>query len=294
MPNITLAVDMMGGDLGPGVVAKGLIAAAIKYPDVQFKAVGQAHVLSQYFATKPGNITVVPAQHEVSMDTNVAIASKLKETSSMGMALNMVKEKQVDACLSTGNTAGLMALSYLILKMQPGIRRPAIISSITFANHRLYITDIGANIASKGEDLFANAKIAATISNKENPRIALLNIASEEEKGTPAIKEAATLLKGSDLNYIGYIEGYDILSKKADIIICDGFVGNCITKFMEGILYMFSNLVEDPEVLPKLDHAALLAGLNGLVYKAHGNSNAKQIEQTIETILNQQQSRIEA
>lgn len=290
MPKIKLAVDLMGGDHGPQNVASGLIASAVKNPDVAFYAVGLPHVLSQYFAKKPQNIQLVPAEHEITMDMSVAQASKFGPTSSMGTAIAMVKAKQVDACISCGNTSGLMALAFRILKMQKNVRRPAILSSIIFQNRRIYITDLGANLLPKAEDYLANAQVAANYVPIANPRISMINVGIEDTKGTPVVKEAHTLLKESSLNYIGFIEGHDILSKKHDIILSDGFVGNCVTKFMESMLVIFKNITNEPNRLPKLNYAALLAGLNGQVYKAHGHCNAMEIEQAIEDTLNQEQS----
>lgn len=294
MPKVKLAVDLMGGDHGPQTVANGLIASAIKNPDVLYYAVGLPHILSQYFSKKPENIQLLPAEHEISMNMSVAEASKYGLSSSMGTAIAMVKAKQVDACISCGNTSGLMALGFRILKMQENIRRPAILSSIVFQNRRIYITDLGANLLPKAEDYLANAQVAANYVPTSNPKISMINVGIEDSKGTPVIKEAHTLLKESSLNYIGFIEGHDILTKEHDIILSDGYIGNCITKFMESMLIMFANLTDEPNRLPKLNYAALLAGLNGRVYKTHAHCNTVEIEQAIEDILNQEESLLSA
>lgn len=280
-----IAVDLMGGDLGPRETSIGLLHVAAKFPDTTFYAIGQPDFLATYFQSKPSNVILKPAEEVIKMETTVTEATRLGERSSMGTAIGMVQRKEADLCLSCGNTAGLMALAYFILKTKPGVRRPAIISSIIHGSHHTYVADLGANILLKPEDFYANAKLASELLNKPSPSIALLNIGKEDNKGTPLLKEASSLLKDSDLNYIGYIEGNEVLAKKADIILFDGFVGNCLTKFMESLLQLVSPMVEDPSKLPRLHHAALLAGLNGPVFKAHGNSNASNFANALTDIL---------
>lgn len=289
-----LAVDIMGSDFGPKAIVSGLVAAAIKYPESTFFAVGQPHILSQYFAKKPSNIVLVPAENEIKMNMSVSEASKMGTSSTMGTAISLVAEGKADACLSCGSTASLMALSFRILRMREGIRRPSILSSIHYGNRRIYIADLGANIEPKAEDFLANGILASAYSKAQDPKVVLMNVGKEASKGTALIQEADKLLRESDLNYQGFIEGHDVFTKQHDIILCDGFVGNCLTKFMEGMLAIFGNLVDEPERLPKLNYAALLAGLNGNIYKAHGHSNAQAVTQAIEDILAQEQAIIAA
>lgn len=289
-----LAVDLMGSDLGPESIAKGLITIAKRYPYTQFFAVGTAEVFASFFTEKQENIQLVLCQCHITMDMSVSVAGKLKDKSSMGVAIQLLKSKTVDACLSAGNTAVLMALSYLILKTEEGIRRPSIMSSLIYNGHRTLITDLGANLIFKAEDFLNNAKLAAELSSSESPRIALLNVGKEEGKGTPVLKEAHALLKNTYKHYIGFIEGSDVLLNKADIILCDGFVGNCVTKVIESFIAVFKSKVVDSKSLPATSPVACFLGLNGTVYKAHGNSDVLAIESALQYILNEEAIAIKA
>ncbi len=285
MSSCRLAVDIMGGDSAPQSVAKAILSVASIAPEVSFYVVGLAHVLSQYFAAKPNNITLVPVEAEVGMSMTASQAASLGVASSMGRMLEMLKEGEVDAVLSAGSTTALMSLSYLILKMQPGVRRPSIVTSMFFKGRRKFITDLGANISPRPEDMLISAEVAIREISKKNPSVALLNVGREENKGTPLIKEAAELFKASKLNYKGFIEGNDILLSDVDLVICDGFVGNCMTKLLESVIQQITPYVSHPSIMPTLHHAALLAGLNGLVFKAHGSCDTHAFSQAILDVL---------
>lgn len=294
MTSMTIAVDLMGGDHAPQSVSQALISVALRKPSVEFLAIGLPHVLSQYFAAKPANITVIPVQESISMGMSVKESSKLGINSSIGKMIELVKEGRAQVGVSAGNTAALMSLSYLILKTQEGVRRPSILSSVTFKGKRTYITDLGANIGCRAEDLVSNAKVAVNEHPKENPSVVLLNVGTEETKGTPEVKEAAKLLAESDINYQGFIEGWDILTTTADIVVCDGFVGNCITKFLESMIASMSPFLTSEAVLPQVNNAAILAGLNGLVFKVHGGSKSEDIVLALEEVITHQESLIPA
>jgi phosphate acyltransferase len=294
MSNFIIAFDVMGGDFAPQSSSQALIAVALRKPHIQFQAIGLPHILSQHFATKPSNIITVPVQHTVDMSMTVAEASNLGIASSMGKMIDMIRNKEANVGVSAGNTTALMSLAYLMLKMQEGVRRPAIMSSCSYRGNRTYITDLGANIASKPEDMFMNAVMAVREVKKENPSIALLNVGSEANKGTPVIKAAAKLFEESSLNYIGFVEGSDILTARADIVICDGFVGNCLTKLLESMTQDLSQHISDNAYLPKFQHAAFFTGLNGLIYKAHGSCQSAQLEQVLEDVLSHQETLIVA
>ena len=292
MSKISIAVDLMGGDHAPQSVSKALVTAALQYPGVNFLAVGLPHVLSQYFATKPANIIPVPVHDNVDMAMSASEASRKGASTSIGKMIELVKEGQAQTGLSAGNTAALMSLAYLILKTKEGIRRPSILSSVEFKGVRTMITDLGANIGCKAEDLVANARAAVSEHTKEDPTVALLNVGTEASKGTPAIKEAAALLTESEINFIGFVEGWDLLRSKADIVVCDGFVGNCVTKFLESIIHELSPYVSDKALLPQVSHAAMLVGLNGLIFKAHGGSTAEDLICAIEEVISHQEALI--
>lgn len=281
MSQLKVAVDIMGGDRAPQAVCHAVIAQALKQPNVTFYAVGLAEILAQYFTTRPSNVVIVPSETEVMMSMSAPEACRMGKSSSIGKMIDMLKEGEVESALSCGNTAALMSLAYLMLKPQEGVRRPAILSSVSFQGKQIHITDLGANIQVKSEDLLSNAKIASQLHCDDLPSIGLLNVGKEAEKGTAIIKEADLLLKESGLNYKGFIEGHDILQAKVDIVVCDGFVGNCLTKLLESMSALLKQQNVNEELLPRFHKAALLAGLNGRVYKAHGDSSQLAIEEAI-------------
>lgn len=285
MSSCKLAVDIMGGDQAPQSTSKAVLSIAGLVPEVQFYVVGLPHVLSQYFTARPANIHLVPVEASIEMGMTTAQATSLGATSSMGRMLEMLKAKEVDIALSAGSTAALMSLSYLTLKMQPNVRRPSIVSSLFYKGKRKYITDLGANIAPKASDLLANAQVALNEISRDHPSVALLNVGKEDSKGTPLLKEASELFKASEMNYVGFVEGGDIITSDVDLIVCDGFVGNCVTKLLESLIAVTELHVSSPSVLPSVHHAALLAGLNGLVFKAHGSSSTQDFAQAIRDVL---------
>lgn len=287
MSQVRVAVDIMGGDHAPQAVSHALIAHAIKTPDIMYYAIGMPEILSQYFATRPNNIQLCPVEHAVAMDMSVADASKLGASSSIGKAIEFLKAKEVDCVVSAGNTAALMSIAYLTLKTLPDVRRPTILASIEYKANKTMVTDLGANIVCKPEDLLSNAKVAVGVHRKSNPTVALLNVGTEASKGTPVIKEAAKLLEASDINYQGFVEGCDIINAKHDIIVCDGFVGNCITKLVESVIDLLRASGVDEHELPRVQNAALLAGLNGRVYKIHGSAKREGFELAFNDILTQ-------
>ncbi|MCP8351769.1 hypothetical protein [Candidatus Synchoanobacter obligatus] len=268
---LKIAVDLMGGDYAPLSTAQAVIAVALESPDIVFQVIAVPHIISQYFATKPSNIVVFPVESAVTMSMTAAEAAKLRQSSSMGKMIELVQTGDADVGVSAGNTAALMSLSYLMLKMRDGVRRPAILSSYSYKGKKAYITDLGANISPKPEDFVSNAFMAVEESGKDQPTIGLMNVGVEETKGTETIKLAANLLEASELNYVGFIEGCDILPSPVDIVLCDGFVGNCMTKLLESMISEAKGWGSDPLCVPVLHSAALFTGLNGYIYKAHGS-----------------------
>jgi len=182
------------------------------------------------------------------MDESPAMALRKKKDSSMRVAINLVKEGEADACVSAGNTGALMATSRFVLKMLPGIDRPAIISHLPSISGHTYMLDLGANVDSTAEHLrdFAvmGAELASAVENINNPKVALLNVGEEEIKGNEQVKKAASLLAETDLNYVGYAEGDDIFTSDIDVIVCDGFVGNIALKSSEGVAKLVSHTLK--------------------------------------------------
>ncbi len=298
----------MGGDFGPSVVVPAALDAIAQYPHLKVILVGDEQKLLPLLKSLPSHdasrLSVHHASEQVLMDDTPSLALRNKKDSSMRVAINLVQSGEAAACVSAGNTGALMAIARFVLKTLPGIDRPAIVYPIPVRVDqeeigRLRMLDLGANVDCQGEHLFQFAVmgsvLATAIDNIDRPRVALLNIGSEEIKGTEAIKQAATLLSQTDLNYIGFIEGTEIYQGKADVVVCDGFVGNVALKTSEGVAKMlisylrreFSRSIYTKFVAmlaipilrsikkrfdPGEYNGATFLGLNGVVIKSHGNA----------------------
>lgn len=311
----------MGGDHGPGVIVPAALDALKEYgASLKLILVGDKQILEKILKkhrAKPSeNLVVYHASEHVLMDESPALALRYKKDSSMRVAINLVKEQVADACVSAGNTGALMAIARFVLKTLPGIDRPAIIYSLPIlsptSSHRparVRMLDLGANVDCTAEHLFQFAVMGSVltegIDNLSAPRIGLLNIGSEAIKGSEVVKSAAQLLTDTALlNYIGFVEGTDIYKGMADVVVCDGFVGNVALKTSEGLASMlvralkkeftkglyskFAALIAAPVLTvlkkkfdPSQYNGASLLGLNGIVVKSHGNANRKSYLQAI-------------
>ena len=227
-------------------------------------------------------------------------------------AINLVKEGAADACVSSGNTGALMATAKFVLKMLPGIDRPAIIAELPAKGGTLHMLDLGANTQATAEQLFQYAMmgsiVASDIVGLESPRIALLNIGAEDIKGNDTVRDAAALLSDSTLNYVGFVEGNDLFSGKADVVVTDGFTGNVALKTIEGavgLVHHFLKRAFTRNWLAKLQallasfvlkalavemdsrnyNGATLLGLNGIVIKSHGGADAVAFQHAIDTAI---------
>lgn len=302
----TIALDAMGGDHGPQVVVPAGLQVLRKYPDLHLIFVGQEQsikpLLPQSGADIISRCSVRHAAETVGMDESPASALRFKKDSSMRVAINLVKSEEAQACVSAGNTGALMATSRFVLKTLPGIDRPAIITRFPTLNgdHLVRILDLGANVDSSAEHLcqFAvmGSVFAKAVDNISNPRVGLLNIGEEAIKGNEQVKQTAELLQGyKKINYIGFIEGNTIFEGKADVVVCDGFIGNITLKACEGVAHLISiyarrafqqNWLTRLAVLPSLPilksltrrvdpqrrNGAVLLGLTGVVVKSHGRA----------------------
>lgn len=304
MPIKKISIDAMGGDFGPEVT---VLAAqrALKFSNqIELVLVGQKelleHEISKLGLEKESRITIHHASEVVGMDESPAIALKKKKDSSMRVAINLVKDKTVDACVSAGNTGALMATSKFVLKTIPGISRPAICTSLPTTDGHTHMLDLGANIDCSPENLLEFAVmgsvLAQSVDENPNPSIGLLNIGSEAIKGNDTVKKANQLIEKTGLNYEGFIEGDDIYTGKVDVVVADGFVGNVSLKTAEGlasmvntvlkkafrknIFSMIAALIAMPVLRsvrrtldPKQYNGASLLGLNGIVIKSHGGAD---------------------
>jgi glycerol-3-phosphate acyltransferase PlsX len=302
---ITIALDAMGGDFGSKVVIPAAVWAVTRYPDVTFVLVGDETLLAKELqAAGAGSNPALKIHHasqQVEMDELPSSALRNKKDSSMRVALNLVKEGAADACVSAGNTGALMATSRFVLKMLPGINRPAICTALPSAKTHTWMLDLGANVECDAEHLFQFALmgsvLAEAVDGNERPAIGVLNIGEEEIKGNEQVKEAARLISESDLNYKGYAEGDDIYKGDFDVIVCDGFVGNIALKTSEGVAKMvaafikreftrnlltkFAALVAMPvlkafrrSIDPRRYNGATMLGLRGIVIKSHGGADS--------------------
>lgn len=306
---IRIALDAMGGDIGPSVVIPAAIRFLQKSTDVELILVGREDIIAPYLEGVDDNrLTVFHASEEVAMDELPSKALRGKKDSSMRVAINLVKEGQADACVSAGNTGALMATARFVLKMLPNIDRPAIISAIPAQAGHTWMLDLGANVECTANQLFQFAvmgsELVASVDDVALPTIGLLNIGQEEIKGNDAVKGAHELLTGSSLNYTGYVEGDDIYKGVVDVVVCDGFTGNISLKTAEGVATMvssflkagfkrniftkFAALLASPvlnslkqKIDPRRYNGASLLGLRGIVIKSHGGADVMAFENAI-------------
>ncbi len=301
---ISIAIDAMGGDHGISVTVPASLTALKKFIDISIILVGNKQLieekLSQY-SFDSSRISVYHAEQIVEMDELPSKALRNKRQSSMRLALNLVKDDKADACVSAGNTGALMAVSKFVLKMIPGVTRPAICTAMPTMKGHVHMLDLGANVGVDGETLsqFAlmGSVLTQAVDDNPSPKVALLNIGEEEIKGHQRIKDANSILKTSQINYVGYVEGDEIFKGDVDIIACDGFDGNIALKSSEGVAKMitfflkaafkkniFTKLIAlisipvlksfKEKIDPSRYNGAPLLGLKKIVIKSHGGADS--------------------
>lgn len=303
---ITLAIDAMGGDVGVAVTAPAAAAFLRQHDDVRLRMTGnEAQIRAALSAARAdmARIEIIPASQVVGMDESPQLALKNKKDSSMRVAINQVKEGLADAAVSAGNTGALMATAKFVLKTLPGIDRPAIAKFLPAQNHDIVCAlDLGANVDCPPEQLLQFAVLGTQLvralhPQKKTPRVGLLNVGTEDIKGTQTVKAAYEMLSASALNFIGNIEGSDLFTGKADVIVCDGFVGNIALKTMEGSVLFIGGLIKEEfkhslyskwvalwalpvlrkfrtRLDPRRFNGAIFLGLRGIVVKSHGGTDA--------------------
>ena len=303
--NITVAVDAMGGDHGPEVTVPAALELLERDPGVSIILVGLPDrieaVLRRRQAVPSSRLQIHAATEVVAMDEPPAQALKRKKDSSMRVAIELVRDGHAACCVSAGNTGALMATARFVLKMMPGIERPAIATTLPAINGHVYVLDLGANVDCDAEHLYQfglmGAILAAAVDGKERPSVGLLNIGHEAIKGSEVIKQAAELLRASPINFHGNVEGDDIYRGTVDVVVCDDFVGNVVLKTSEGLAWMLGQMIRREfqrnfltrlaalVAMPVLnrfrrqvDHrqynGASLLGLKGVVVKSHGGADA--------------------
>jgi len=302
----TIAIDAMGGDFGPKVTVPAALSVLNKREDLHLILVGDKDLLAKELSAHNSNhpnLTLHHASEMVEMDELPSHALRNKKDSSMRVAINLVKDGQAQACVSAGNTGALMATARFVLKTLPGIDRPAIMARLPTMKSDMSVRmlDLGANVDSSSENLYQFAVMASitasAIDNNKSPRVGLLNVGEEEIKGNDQVKQTAVLLNASDdINYIGYVEGNDVYKGVADVVVCDGFVGNVALKTIEGAAKMIAHYTKEAfnenifaklaglaslRVLKRLKkridparyNGASLLGLKGVVIKSHGSAD---------------------
>lgn len=301
---IRVSLDVMGGDIGPDVGVPSALCALKDNRNLRLLLVGDEEAIKQRLAGADEalcrRLEIHHASQVVGMDEPPSRALRTKKDSSMRVAIDLVKAGKADACVSAGNTGALMATARFVLKTLPGIDRPAIITALPSIGGHTHVLDLGANVDSTAEHLFQfavmGAELVRAVDEVERPRVGLLNIGEEEIKGNDQVKKAAQLLAASDLNYIGFVEGDDIYKGGADLVVCDGFVGNVALKSSEGVAKMVSHFLKQSfkrglysklaalvalpvlrsfgkRIDPRRYNGASL-GLQGIVIKSHGGADA--------------------
>ena len=308
-----IALDAMGGDHGPSVVVPAAAAVLKRQWDLELLLVGMeepvGEALEEHGLSEHPRVSVRPATQVVAAEDDVSQAMRSKRDSSLHVGAKLVKNGEADGFVSGGNTGALMAISRFVLKTLPGIDRPAIATFLPTQTGQVLMLDLGANVDCNSDHLFqfgVMGEVAArAVYGVENPTIGLLNIGEENIKGNDVVKVAGQLLRESQLNYIGNVEGRDIFTGKADVVVADGFVGNVALKTSEGTAELIARFLKEAfrrswltrlvglvaapvlkDFKRRADHreynGAMLLGLNGIVVKSHGSADSYAFSRAIE------------
>jgi len=306
--NLTISLDIMGGDKGPLITIPAALMAIQNMPDLHLILCGDETIITQELSKhnqiNNPQLSISHTTEVVAMDEIPSNALRNKQDSSMRKAIDLVKSNTSQACVSAGNTGALFATAHYVLKMLPGVERPALISALPThdENKHVFMLDLGANVFCDSNVLYQFAIMGSVLAEEVDeivsPKVALLNMGTENIKGSDHIKfTASQLTDNPHINYIGFVEGNDILSNKADVIVCDGFVGNVALKTCEGVALMvyskfktilskrlFTRLIGKffastlkklfKSLNPDQYNGASLIGLQGIVVKSHGNASS--------------------
>lgn len=306
-----ILVDAMGGDSAPDSVVKGCIDAVNEIDGFEILLLGDKNKIIEILDKHDFNknrIKIHETSEVITVDDIPTKAIKSKKDSSMVVGFRMLKEKKGDIFVSCGNSGALMTGALLILGRIKGVDRPSLAAMIPTKTGNGLIIDAGLNTICKPINYYQFG-IMGTIYSKamlglKEPRVGLVNIGAEEGKGNEVLKQAHTLLSKSNLNFVGNIEGHDVMAGKVDVIVCDGFTGNVLLKFLEGAASFFmgslknifnSNvktklsglMIKDKlkkykrKLDPEEHGGAPILGINGLVLKSHGNSNEKTVKNVV-------------
>jgi glycerol-3-phosphate acyltransferase PlsX len=293
-----IAVDVMGGDYGPNPLIEGCIEF-VKKTGCKVVIIGDRDIISSKLGSENAlsseDIEIAHTDEYVSMGDRIAKVLKRKKKASIALAARLVKSGYCDGLFTVGNTGAAVSWGNIVLKKIRGVKKSALCSALPYPGGFTVLLDAGANIRSTGETLTQHAEMGSAVfkylTGKENPTVGLINIGKEEGKGKLRVLRANYLLKKTKLNYIGYIEGNDLASGTVDVAVCDGFSGNVILKYHEGLLRAYDikekkdgygALFEKLKLGKSKDaytlNGAPLLGVNGVVVVGHGSSGAKDFE----------------
>ncbi|MBI1180546.1 MAG: phosphate acyltransferase PlsX [Alphaproteobacteria bacterium] len=310
---LTIALDAMGGDHAPGVILDGTVLAREQHPGVRYLLFGDESVLRPAVDSRPSLkdcVTVVPAEGVIDGSMKPSQALRKGRTSSMGLAIQAVADGTAQVAVSAGNTGALMALAKFVLRTLPGIDRPALVTLLPTRRGESAMLDLGANVECSAENLIEFAVMGAAyarlVLGVSRPKVALLNIGTEELKGNDEVKQAAERLRATELDFdfVGFAEGNDLGEGTADVFVTDGFTGNVALKTMEGTALLITHLFRRAfrnsvmsmlgyllargglrtlraHLDPNTHNGGMFVGLNGLVVKSHGGANAAGIASAI-------------
>lgn len=304
-----IAIDAMGGDQAPEVTVQGAVEAANEWPDVDIILVGDQNRIEALLTQQPSNLSLKHASEVIAADDEPVRAVRRKKDASMVVAGRLVKEKQAEAMISAGNTGALMTTGLLVIGRIPGIERPGLAPMIpTLDGKGVLALDLGANMDAEPEHLLQYGIMGGIYRNKvhgiDKPRVGLLNVGTEAKKGNELTKAAYTLLEQASIHFVGNVESREILQAECDVIVCDGFAGNIMLKTLEGAASTIFSMLKTEftkslatklaasilkpglkQFKNKLDYtehgAAPLLGINGLVLKSHGSSDANAIKNAV-------------
>lgn len=303
---ITLSIDAMGGDAAPAIVMDGISQARLRYPDVKYLVFGRSQEIQPYLDADPTLAACCELKHAddvISGEQKVSQAIRQGRESSMWKAIAAVKAGEAHGIVSAGNTGALMGMAKLNMRTLPGIDRPAICSLFPTQTGETAMLDLGANaqcdVRNLVEFAIMGACFARALTGLDRPRVGLLNIGSEDLKGTDVLRDAAALLREADLamNFVGFIEGDDITLGTVDVVVTDGFTGNVSLKTAEGTAKLYTQFLKSAfkssmmaklgyllikpvlmQVMARTDprkyNGALFVGLNGVAVKSHGGTDA--------------------
>lgn len=308
-----IAIDAMGGDDAPKVVVEGVQIAAESFPDTTMVMYGDKNQIDKYLTKNLNNIEIVHTDEKIESDDDPVLSIRRKKSASMVLAAKSVKDKENDALFSAGNTGALLAAGTLIIGRIRGIDRPGLMGTMPTVNEedgKMLLLDLGANADTKAINLDQYATIgsfyAEHVNKVKNPRVALLNNGTEDNKGNKLTKEAFDLLESNDqINFVGNREARDLFNGIADVLVMDGFTGNAVLKAMEGtantILTTLKEAIKEGglksklgalllkdsllEISENLDYSklggAILLGVKAPVLKTHGSTDSEAVYQTL-------------